>query len=649
MQKKIAIVGNPNVGKSVIFNSLTGTYVTVSNYPGTTVEITSGKLKIGSMEFEVIDTPGMYSMLPITEEERIARRIIIEDKPDLILHIVDAKNLDRMLPLTFQLIETKIPLILILNIIDEAEKVGIAIDTKLLKDELGISVLSTVATIGYGIDTLKKEIKSIIETLPEEKVQRKLYYDEVIESSLSNIESLLKGEYNVQKRVISLLLLQDDNEMHTKVKEKERNYNSIVSIIRNTKDKYTHSLSFVLALNTHTISAELAGRVLTYKKESKKDYLEKFSRILMSPITGFLILAIVLYYGLYKFVGEFAAGFLVDFLEETVFGRYILPPVSKFVDSIIPLPVIRELFTGEYGIFSLGIRYAIAIIFPIVTTFFLVFAIIEDTGYLPRLAMLIDRMFKYIGLSGRAVIPMVLGLGCDTMATMVTRTLPTNRERIIATILLALAVPCSAQIGVIFGLLSGNSNALIIWFVVILFIFSITGYLASKVIPGYKPVFFIEIPPLRLPKFSNVVIKTYTRLKWYFMEIFPLFIYASILIWVGNVFGIFDIIIKILEYPVRWIGLPDKTAIAFLFGFFRRDYGAAGLFDMNKTGLFNSNQILVATITLTLFLPCIAQFLINIKERGIKMGIGISVFILFFSFTIGYLVNFFLNTFNIRI
>jgi len=298
---------------------------------------------------------------------------------------------------------------------------------------------------------------------------------------------------------------------------------------------------------------------------------------------------------------------------------------------------------------SLGVRYAVALILPIVTTFFIAFAIIEDTGYLPRLALLIDRLFKKIGLTGRAVIPMVLGLGCDTMATMVTRTLPTKRERIIATILLALAVPCSAQLGVILSLLEGNPQGLWIWAGVLSLVFLLIGFLSSKILPGDQPSFYMEIPPLRMPKLSNVFVKTYVRVKWYFSEIFPMFIFASVLIWMGQLTGLFNLFTKALTYPIRWIGLPDKAAVAFLFGFFRRDYGAAGLYDIKKAGLFSGNQLVVACITLTLFLPCIAQFLMNVKERGWKTGVAISIFILFFSFSIGFLVNLVLNSMGVNL
>lgn len=376
---------------------------------------------------------------------------------------------------------------------------------------------------------------------------------------------------------------------------------------------------------------------------------ERLSRIMMNPWTGAPILLFILYYGLYKFVGTFGAGFLVDFLENKVFGNYINPWATQWVVALIPFKIIQNLLVGEYGIITLGVRYAFAIILPIVTTFFFAFAIVEDSGYLPRLAMLVDQLFKRIGLSGRAVIPLVLGFGCDSMATMVTRTLPTKRERIIATLLLSLAIPCSAQMGVILALLEGTPLGLIVWLGVIILVFLLVGFLAAKIMPGELPTFYMEIPPLRWPQFSNVLRKTWSRLSWYFKEIFPLFIFASFLIWLGQITGIFAWAVKLLEYPIAWLGLPKQAAVAFLFGFFRRDYGAAGLYDLKKLGLLSGNQIVVSCVTLTLFLPCIAQLLMNVKERGLKMGIAMSAFILLFSFSVGYLVNFVLTILNINL
>jgi ferrous iron transport protein B len=464
---------------------------------------------------------------------------------------------------------------------------------------------------------------------------------DILEISLEKIEGLLKGGYGISGRSIGLLLLQEDEEITGLVKSREpENYKLIAEIINHTKEHYQQPLSYIISLRRQEETNDILSRALQYQPAIiGLSFKEKLSRIMINPLTGIPILLVILYYGIYKFVGKFGAGVLVDFIEKNIFEKSINPWITQMFVSFIPWQAFRELFVGEYGMITLGVRYAVALIFPIVTTFFIAFAIIEDTGYLPRLALLIDRVFKKIGLTGRAVIPMVLGLGCSTMATMVTRTLPTKRERIIATILLALAIPCSAQLGVILSLLHGTSQGLWIWAGVVSLVFLLIGFLSSKILPGDSPSFYMEIPPLRLPKLFNVFIKTYSRVKWYFAEIFPMFVLASIIIWIGQLTGLFVIFTRVLEYPVRWIGLPDKAAVAFLFGFFRRDYGAGGLYDIKKAGLFSTNQLVIACVTLTLFLPCIAQFLMNVKERGYKTGIAISVFILFFSFFVGFLLN----------
>lgn len=472
----------------------------------------------------------------------------------------------------------------------------------------------------------------------------------MLEVSLEKIELLLKEDYGLSKRAIGLLLLQEDSEIISLVRSKEpREWPKIEEVIKEAKAQYNEPLSYIIALMYHQEAQQIAAESVEHLPQEKITFRERLSRIMINPFTGIPILLLILYYGLYKFVGEFGAGTVVDFIETDIFENHINPWITQVVSSFIPWQILKDLFVGEYGMITLGIRYAVALILPIVTTFFIAFAIIEDTGYLPRLALLIDRLFKKIGLTGRAVIPMVLGLGCDTMATMVTRTLPTKRERIIATLLLALAIPCSAQLGVILSLLEGSPKGLWIWAAVVGLIFLLIGFLSSMVLPGEAPSFYMEIPPLRMPKLSNVLVKTYTRVKWYFTEIFPMFILASAMIWLGQLTGVFSVFVKILEYPMRWLGLPDQAAIAFLFGFFRRDYGAAGLYDIKKAGLLDGNQLVVACVVLTLFLPCIAQFLMNVKERGWRTGILLSVFILFFSFFVGFGVNLIFNVLGVHL
>lgn len=631
--KKIALVGSPNVGKSSLFNALTNKYVIVSNYPGTTVELTKGKLIVGGTEYELVDTPGMYSLLPVTEEERVARDILIKDKPDIVLHVADARNLERMLPLTLQLIEAAVPVILVLNIMDEADKEGISIDFELLEKELGIPVVQTVSTTGKGMDDIKERIRDL-------KVNTDILIEYSPGLAIKRIAGMLKSEYSLSKRAMALLLIQGDDDIREMIKAGEGPdpFKKIETIIKEIEDHYVSPIPYEVAVERYDKVRELIEMTVKVIKK-KLPFRERISRLMMNPVTGLPVLFLVLYFGLYKFVGVFGAGTVVDFLEGTIFEGYINPAVTGIAEKIIPWAVLQDLFVGEYGLITLGVRYAVALILPIVTFFFIVFSIIEDTGYLPRLAMLIDRTFKKIGLSGRAVIPMVLGLGCDTMATMVTRTLPTTRERVISTILLALAVPCSAQLGVILAILEGNPAAMMIWAGVICLIFLFVGFLTSMLLPGEKPSFYMELPPLRMPSIVNVLRKTYARVKWYLYEVMPIFLFASVMLWLGQLTRVFDILINILKKPTLLIGLPAEAAQIFLFGFFRRDYGVAGLYDLNKQGVLDGRQLVVACVALTLFLPCVAQLLMNVKERGWKVGVAISFFVLFFSFGVSFVLN----------
>jgi ferrous iron transport protein B len=708
---KIVLIGNPNVGKSSLFNALSGSYTLVSNYPGTSVEISHGKVRLGEREYGIIDTPGMYSLLPVSEEERVSQLLLFEKKPSVYLHVVDARNLRRMLSLTLQLLEAGLPLILVLNMMDEAEERGIKINIYELSRSLGIPVVGTVSSEGKGIEELEVAISEFI---PGDNTQN-LDYGTEIELSIEAIEGLLgpAKEAGISKRALSLLLIQEDRTALEYLLRAERSpecgkedskksYEEIRKLAEAASRTSEVPLSYMFTLKRQErvngiveqvmempegierkncgkagiigakqgsgkagitgaekgagkkensactlrektkseLKTNLEGRSEKIKTQKRSiDLSDKIDGILIHPVLGIPVLFLVLYFGLYLFVGVFAAGTIVDFLENTVFGGYINPLVTAKFISLVPYPALQDLFVGEYGIFTQAVTYAIALILPIVGAFFIVFSIIEDTGYLPRLGLLLDGMFKKIGLSGRAVIPMVLGFGCSTMATVVTRTLETKRERIIANILLALAIPCSAQLGIILSILSGNPESLLIWAVVIILEFVLIGFLASRVLPGEAPTFILEMPPLRKPKLSNILAKTYSRMHWYFLEVLPLFVFASILIWIGRITGLFALALKIMEYPTVWIGLPPDAAEVFLFGFFRRDFGAAGIYGMYDSGALTAVQLVVAAVTLTLFMPCIAQFMMTIKERGLKTALAISGFIFPFAFFTGFIVN----------
>lgn len=615
--KKVALAGNPNVGKSALFYALTGKYATISNYPGTTVDIAVARMG----DVEIIDTPGMNSLVPVTGEEEVARKLL--DEADLVVHVVDAKNIKRALPFTLELIEAGFNTILVLNLVDEAEKLGIFVDEKLLEQRLGIPVVKTIATEKRGIGRLKEEIRKRING---KNGRRIVAFSPQIEKIVREVEEMLEGNYRISKRALAILLLLKDPVSLEMVK-KEKNYEKIVE-----KINISNVLPYEIMREIYENAEKLLNGAVRYE-ETSRGMLKKISTLTLNPVFG-IPLSIISLAFIYFLAGYIGAQVLVDFIE-TWFEDNINTAVNAALNQYVPNYWLRELIGGEYGIITLGIRYAIAIIFPIVTTFFLAFSILEDSGLLPRTAYLLDGIFKKIGMSGRAVIPLLLGTGCGTMAVVVTRILETWRERVIATILLAVGIPCSAQLGVMLGI-APDFKALLIWISAVTSVLLITGFLASRIIPGERAVFFMEIPPIRVPKPENIVYKTVSRLEWYFKEVLPIFILISVVIWFGRITTVFDVIIAALSIPVSAIGLPAEASKVFLYGFFRRDYGAAGLYDIAGEGLMGYSQIIVAMVTLTLFVPCVAQFSIICKERGLKQGLFVFALSVTIAFITGY-------------
>lgn len=464
-------------------------------------------------------------------------------------------------------------------------------------------------------------------------------YDSAIEDAVQSITALLTCDYSLSLRSVALLLLQGDEELRSRVAMLEGEHGRrVLALIQETEAKFEQPLNYVITMYRQQKANQIAAQS-AQEQTARHRWGEMLSYFTMWPVTGIPILLAVLYIGLYQFVGKLGAGVLVNYLEQQIFAAYINPAVNQLLELYVPWATIRLLIGGDYGIITLGFRYAMAIVLPVVGTFFIAFSILEDSGYLPRLAMLADGIFKAIGLNGRAVIPLVLGFGCGTMGTMVTRTLETWRERFIATFLLALAIPCSAQLGLIMALLAVHPMAMTLWIAVVGVTFITAGTLAARLVPGKRPVFYLELPPLRMPHAANVLIKACARMHWYLVEVLPLFIAASVLIWLGNLSGGFVWLLHRLTPVMQALGLPPEAAKIFVFGFFRRDYGAAGLYDMMQTGGLSIHQQLVAATVLTLFIPCIAQFAVMVKERGWLTALGMAGYIFPFAFAAGYTMH----------
>jgi ferrous iron transport protein B len=584
---------------------------------------------------EVVDTPGAYALVPGTEEERVTQAYILDGDADVLVHVVDAKNLPRGLPFTLQLLDCGRPLVLALNMMDEIEELGVSVETALLEERLGIPVVPMVAVRGMGVERLADALDRALAAPPPEPP----HYPNGVASAVARVRDKLAGSYGVDTRAVATLALQDDPGAVALVREREPDGGAAaLAEARDAAATLGGPAVYRVAFERQHVAREILEDVLWQTSPPRARFSERLGRMLSRPLTGVPILLAVLWLGLYQFVGVFGAGILVDLIEGPLFQARVNPLLERLFTGI-PWDWLRSLFVGEYGMLTLGLRYAVAIILPVVGSFFLFFSVLEDSGYFPRLALLVDRTFKRIGLSGRAVIPIVLGFACDTMATMVTRTLETKRERVLSTLLLALAIPCSAQLGVILAILSGQPKALFVWSLSLLGTFLVVGWLSARLLPGERASFHMELPPMRLPRLGNVLLKTYSRMQWYFLEVLPLFLAASVMLWALDVTGLIRWVIAGLTPVVGLIGLPAETATVFLFGFFRRDYGAAGLFDLNQAGVLDVVNLTVAAVTLTLFVPCIAQFLMMVRERGWKTAWGMFALITPIAFGAGFVLN----------
>lgn len=612
----ILLVGNPNVGKSVIFSHLTGKYVTVSNYPGTTVEISKGSSSFDGGGHRVIDTPGANSLTPRSEDEKVTRDFILSRDSATVIQVADSKNLRRSLILTSQIAEMGIPMVLALNMADEAKSAGINVDVSKLASVLGVPVVETVATEKRGMNKLVSALGS---ARPSTFATD---FHPGIHKAIEKIAAIIPAG-PVSRNAIAIMILAGDQSLDEWLEEKctQSQLEEIGRIVQQTQAHFREPLPYVISKSRlDQIDAVLDG-VMTVEQEERGSWLERFGDLSQHPVWGLPILAVVLYL-IYIFVGRFGAGTAVDFIESVVFGRYI-NPAAVWLIAKVPSPFVQDLLVGEFGLITVGLTYALAIVLPIVSFFFLVFGILEDSGYLPRLTIMANRIFKVMGMNGKAVLPMVLGLGCDTMATLTTRILDTRKERIIATFLLALAIPCSAQLGVILGILGQVSlSAFVVFGAVILMQLLVVGFLAGRLVPGQRSDFIIEIPPFRLPKLSNVVLKTVSRVEWFLKEAVPLFLLGTLVLFVADRLGALDGIVKAAQpVVVNFLSLPPETTVAFVMGFLRRDYGAAGLYKLYEQGALDPIQVIVSLVVITLFVPCIANFFVIIKEHGLRRAL----------------------------
>jgi ferrous iron transport protein B len=635
--KLIAFVGNPNVGKSVIFNKLTGQYSVVSNYSGTSVDVTRGTIKIDGTDYQAVDTPGIYSLMPLSEDEQVTRDVIIREKPSVIVQVCDIKNLERSLHLFFELSLFNIPIILVLNMYDEAINSGIRINKPLLEKILQVPVIVTAATLGYGLE-------KIIKKIPQAKTTTfDISYTN--NNDINCIENVLKNNV-LHSRAISIYLLSGDKGIYNYIPDNLKQFinDTYLPNIKINCNRFNSRLFN----DRNTAIKKIVEKIKTIKSKDKFKFLELIGNLMLNPFIGSIILLFVLYI-MYEFIGVFVAGTVVDYIQTVIFKDFLNPIIINILDYFKTYPIVKDFIVGEYGLWTVAITYSFAIIFPIITGFFLFLGILEDSGYLPRLSVMLDRLFKFIGLNGKAVLPMILGLGCGTMAVLSARILETKKERLIILVLLSLAIPCSAQLGVILAMLSAISyKATIVWFICLLISVLGVGKLLSFYIKGESNNLIIELPSMRIPSILNIFSKIKMHLQWYLKEVVPLFIIATTgLFFIDKIHLLNKLEIILSPIIVNFLGLPIETTSTFIMGFLRRDYGASGIFIMAQHGLLTNAQVVITAVVITLFVPCIAQSLMVIKEYGLKMATLIFIAITTYAVLFGGVLRFVLKFVNI--
>jgi len=543
---KILLMGNPNVGKSVVFNRLTGANVIVSNYAGTTVEFTKGSMKFGDKRAELIDVPGTYTLEPTCKAEEIAVEMLNEHADgDVVINVVESTNLERSLNLTLQLLKHKVPVVVALNFWDETKHKGISIDDQKLEQILGVPCVPICAVTGEGVNHLAERIK-------DAKLSAYDYED----------------------------------------KERWQKIGNIVDKVQNIAHRH------------HT-------------------RLERLGDASVRPLTGIPIAVVVFFlaFKVIRFIGEW----LIGNVGEPVFENLWAPLMMKLSgllgsEGFIHNILIGHLIEGEidfmqsFGLLTTGLFVPIGAVLPYVFAFYVVLSFLEDLGFIPRLAVMVDTIMHRLGLHGFAIVPMLLGLGCNVPGALSTRILETRRERFIAATIMAIAVPCAALQAMVVGLVGKEGLAgLGIVYGTLFAVWVLLGIIFNRFLKGESPEIFLEIPPYRIPYLRGLSKKIWIRIKWFIKEAVPFVLLGVLLVNIFYTLGIIQVVGKITAPVVtRVLGLPQEAVGALIIGFLRKDVAVGMLVPLGLT----AKQLIIASIVLAMYFPCVATFTTLVKELG---------------------------------
>lgn len=572
--KRILLIGNPNVGKSVVFSRLTGTHVVSSNYPGTTVEFTRGETVLNGETYEVIDVPGTYSLSATCKAEDVACRLLEDSikNRDTVINIIDATNLERNLSLTLELMEKDVKVIVALNIWDETKHRGISIDTNKLEEWLGVPVVATTAVTGEGF----KELAEKISSAANPKVR----------------------EHDLEDR------WKDIGEIISKIQKLEHKHHTLAEFIQDMTIKPLSGLliAVLIAAASFMLIRLIGESIISYIADPFFEQLYRPLLIQLSNILG----------------GK-------GLLHEVLVGRLI----NSGID-----------FKQSFGVLSTALYVEFAMVAPYLIAFYFVLGILEDSGYLPRLAVLMDNFMHGLGLHGFAIVPVLLGFGCNVPGILATRVLESKRERFVAATLISIGIPCAALQAMIIGILGqyGLWPIFSVYFILFM-VWIVLGTVLNRILKGFSPELLIEIPPYRFPPLKTLLTKTWVRIKYFLREALPVVIIGVFIINILYIFNFFNAISSATAPVITGLfGLPKEAISAIAVGFLRKDIAAGLLIPLN----LSIKQLIIASVVLSMSFPCVATFAILFKELGIKDGIKSTIIMLATTLLVGTLLNFIL-------
>ncbi len=613
---KIALVGQPNCGKSTLFNALVGLKAQTSNLPGTTVQYTKSRMNYKGRIFDIIDLPGTYSLSSQDMAEHETLKYLLTEEVDLIINVMDATLLSRSLELTLQLMELGKPMIIALNMMDEAKSKGIQIDVKKLQEILGIPVIPTVAVHGKG---LKELFETILKVLKTEKVPEFYRCSRVVEEKIQKlteeVEKAAGGEIKIPSRLIAIKLLENDDYFVDLMKKYPDILKLAESFRKDLEDLMGVPAPDVIHAERHNLSMKIAEKVTKVQHGLRKTLDDKIDAIVMHPVIGYGILAVVFFFFFYLIFKIGAP------LEEFFTGPFdrLLDTVHTRVSSEFLRFVLEGLIQGIAGGIGIVLPYFIPLVFLL--------SFLEDLGYLPRVAFLLDGLMHKIGLHGKSVIPLILGYGCSVPAIAATRILDNERDRIISALLVPL-VPCAARITVIFALVAYFLGP---WWALFFFVFNIfVVALLGRILNGFfkTPSYglLMEIPSYKIPSLRITFDKTWLQVKNFIYLAWPLLIAGSVVLGVIQYLNIDNVINAIFSPLVHTIlGLPREVGTTLIFGVLRKELTlvmlaqALGAEIGKLDKVLTREQIVVFTMFVTFYIPCISTIGIIWREYGKKI------------------------------